>query len=110
MLPTSHRMPRELFEELLKRSQYANSLHFSLRFKVGAPHSRFGVSVSKKISKSAVIRNSIRRRVYASLRDEIEHITPGLYLFMAKAGAGKIQGEKLVLEIQGLLKSAKVIV
>ena len=103
-------MPRELFEELLTRSQYANSPHFSLRFRIQGSSPRFGVSVSKKISKSAVVRNSVRRRVYASLREEVPHITPGLYLFVAKTGSGVIKGDTLTSEIKNLLVSAKLIV
>lgn len=36
---------------------------------------RFGVVVSKKISKSAVTRNRIRRRVYEAIRHELPHFT-----------------------------------
>lgn len=37
-------------------------------------HSRFSVVVSKKVHKSAVGRNRIRRRVYEILRNEYPHI------------------------------------
>jgi ribonuclease P protein component len=37
-------------------------------------HSRFAVVVSKKVHKSAVGRNRIRRRLYEIIRQEIPHI------------------------------------
>lgn len=39
-------------------------------------HSRFAVVVSKKVLKSAVGRNRIRRRVYEVIRHELPHLTP----------------------------------
>lgn len=62
---------------------------------------RIAVSVSKKVAKSAVIRNRTRRRVYAALRGR--DMRPGLYLFIAKAGAQELKGEALSREIGELL-------
>jgi ribonuclease P protein component len=39
-------------------------------------HTRFSVVVSKKISKRAVIRNAIRRRVYEVIRLKLDMIQP----------------------------------
>ena len=38
---------------------------------------RVAVVVSRKVSKSAVIRNRIRRRIYAAVRQAADNITPG---------------------------------
>ena len=38
---------------------------------------RFAVVVSKKVHKSAVGRNRIRRRFYEAIRNQAEHIKPG---------------------------------
>lgn len=94
-------MPRKLFGELLKHSLYAHSPHFLLRFK-HEERAHFGVSVSKKISKSAVVRNTIRRRVYGVLSG-LHGGKKGLFLFIAKPGADKQKGENLALEIKELL-------
>lgn len=40
-------------------------------------NSRFAVVVSKKVHKSAVGRNRIRRRFYEAIRSQISHIKPG---------------------------------
>ena len=108
MLPKSRRMPRELFTELLTKSQFVNSPHFSLRFRLSSENARIGVSVSKKISKSAVVRNSIRRRVYSSVQTLTPNLPKGLFLFVAKVGAASTKGEKLASELENLLKQATI--
>lgn len=40
-------------------------------------HSRFAVVISKKVMKSAVRRNRIRRRVYEIIRQELPHLQAG---------------------------------
>ncbi len=39
-------------------------------------HSRFAIVVSKKVYKSAVKRNTLRRRIYEVIRLELPHIKP----------------------------------
>jgi ribonuclease P protein component len=39
-------------------------------------HSRFAVIVSKKVHKSAVGRNRMRRRIYEIIRQELPHMVP----------------------------------
>jgi len=62
------------------------------------------ISVSKKISKKAVIRNIIKRRVRAIVRNLIKSLKPGTYFIVAKPGAEKIKGEELRGELATLLK------
>lgn len=105
MLPKKRRIPRKLFSELLVNSRYVNSPNFSLRFKIGQSikETRIGVTVSKKVSKSAVVRNTIRRRAYSSISNLVPKVSHGLFLFVAKAGAEKLKGENLTNELQKLL-------
>lgn len=51
------------------------------------------ISVSKKVSKSAVVRNTIKRR----LRPIIKNLSlkPGKYLFIAKPGVENFKGKTL---------------
>jgi ribonuclease P protein component len=51
---------------------------FALRFvrNERLQHYRVAVVVSKKVHKSAVVRNRIRRRLYALIREELPPITP----------------------------------
>lgn len=98
-------MPRELFKELLEKSRYVNSTYFSLRYRLShESEPKIGVSVSKKISKKAVVRNTLRRRVYSSLRPSLAGLPKGLFLFVAKPGAEKLRGQSLQDEIELLLK------
>lgn len=75
--------------------------------KSGEGQPKVAVSVSKKVAKSAVDRNTTRRRVYAVVQDEITKLKQGLYLIVAKKGAQDVKGEALRKEILELLNSAQ---
>jgi ribonuclease P protein component len=108
MLSKSRRVPRELFKTIFKdkksRLIHLHSDHFSLAVKeaLNTP-ARAGVSVSKKVSKSAVVRNKVRRRTYSTLRDIVGTLKRGIYLVSAKKGADKLTFEKLSEEIGTLV-------
>lgn len=64
---------------LYRNGTSARNQYFQLKY-VSNPHrvhSRFAVVVSKKVYKSAVKRNRIRRRVYEVIRKELPSVTPG---------------------------------
>ena len=44
---------------------------------LSAPSSCFGISISKKVSKRAVVRNRIKRQLRAIIRDRLTAIHPG---------------------------------
>jgi ribonuclease P protein component len=103
MLSKKTRIPRTLFSELIRSPKYANSANFSLRFApLTSPTPRIGVSVSKKVSKSAVDRNTVRRRVYSEVRPFLPKLKGGMFLFVAKPSALTLKGVVLSNEIQGL--------
>ena len=102
MLPKHKRIPREDFGPLLASRIFVHSPHFTLRVAPG--RGLAAVSVSKKVSKKAVERNRVRRRVYSVLKDLLP--SRGLYLFVAKSGAVSAKGEALQHEIRNLLKEA----
>ncbi len=110
MLPKNQRIPRLVFTELLTRSKYANSPHFSLRYTLNGQNPRLGVSVSKKVSKSAVARNKIRRQVLSAIRSLLPSLPKGLYLLVAKPKTGLVKGDALSSELIELFKSVKLIV
>ncbi|MBX4195786.1 ribonuclease P protein component [Candidatus Parcubacteria bacterium] len=105
MLSKKQRIPRTLFAEILKSRKFKNSPHFTLRIEDGGERPRAAVSVSKKISRSAVARNSTRRRVYSVIKNKISDLRPGLYLLIAKPGAPDTKGSVLDKEIHELLNS-----
>jgi ribonuclease P protein component len=111
MLSKDKRIPRSLMNTLMESKRYFNTNHFTL-MAGGSEENvvRIGASVSKKISKSAATRNTIRRRVYSSIKVFIPYMKPGIFLFVAKKGADKVKGEMLEKEIEEALASAKIIV
>lgn len=89
-----------------------NSPTFSLRFSNGSvfksPH--IAVSVSKKVSQSAVVRNRVRRRIYSLLFYLIPTLSSGAYLFVVKPGTDKLKIDELESEIKKILREAKMFV
>ena len=65
MLPANKRLNRHLFAQVNKNGKPQNFPKFALKSlenKLG--FNRFAIVVSKKISKSAVVRNALRRKLY----------------------------------------------
>jgi ribonuclease P protein component len=61
-----------------RRGKYGGSGTISVKaLSTGRPESRATIVVAKKISKRAVVRNRIRRRLAAILRDEWQTVRPG---------------------------------
>ncbi len=107
MLSKQNRLERKDFANLLTSKRFLNSQNFSLRFGPGSERPRVAVSVSKKVSKLAVDRNTLRRRVYSVVRDSIVAIEPNQYLFVARPSAKLLKGEGLKTEILSLLNQFK---
>ncbi|MFZ2048899.1 MAG: ribonuclease P protein component [Minisyncoccia bacterium] len=103
MLPRHLRIKRGLYKELILGSRFVHSPHFTLRYiKIEGQKSKVGVSVSKKVAKSAVTRNTVRRRVYDCVSPYLEKYKQYLLLVVAKSGAQFVKGEKLNAEIKQL--------
>ncbi|MGB3922012.1 MAG: ribonuclease P protein component [Minisyncoccia bacterium] len=102
MLPRNRRISRELFEVILKFGKKVDSKYFFLRT-APSKTARLAVSVSKKISKKAVVRNKIRRRTYSVVRELLPALPKKLFLLIAKPGTDKLRGEELKNELAELL-------
>jgi ribonuclease P protein component len=109
MLKKSERIPRSLFGTLLTSDFKLNTKNFFIRVAPSADHARIAVSVSKKVSKKATVRNKIRRRAYSALQGEIKKLKPNMYLIVAKPGSDKIKGEALLSELQILQGAPKIV-
>ena len=77
--------------------------HFYLRV-TSSDKVKVIISVSKKISKKAVVRNTVKRRVRAIMWELLKNLKPGTYLIVAKPGAEKIRGQNLKDELAELFK------
>lgn len=69
---------------------------------------RVAVVVSKKIDKSAVVRNRIRRRIYEIVRQTDQNLMPGndLVFTVFSGQVADLEAQKLQLMIEELLKKA----
>ena len=79
--------------------------------KTRKPYPRFAVLVSKKVSKKAVIRNRIRRRVFEALRQlDLESIPPHDIVFSVfDSRMSELPWEQLQSEVKTILKKAGLI-
>ncbi len=78
-------------------------MHFLLR-KTNSDSKEFIISVSKKVAKSAVTRNLIKRRVRPILQALSPKLPVAQYLLIAKAGAQGVKSEALKDELKTLFK------
>lgn len=74
MLPRSKRVSIHRFLEIIKKGEVIHSSFFIMRFVKTVSKSHFAVSVPKKVAKTAVERNKIRRRVYSVLKNLIPRL------------------------------------
>lgn len=76
MLPKKHRLSRAQFGKVFDTSAVLHSGHFSMKWTdvLGNKESQFAVVVSKKVSRSSVGRNRIRRRCYGVLEELLSQI------------------------------------
>lgn len=91
--------------------QKARSRHFGLRTSStpGEPF-RAAVVVSKKVSKSAVVRNRIRRRVYEILRTQYADTLAGVSLVILAydQSVATMTAKELRTEVASLLSKARL--
>ncbi len=112
MIAKDFRISKKKDLDVILRSRskfYSNN--FVLRFfKNELSKSRFCVVVSKKISKRAVDRNRIRRRIYEILRLNYDRIKPEFdFMIFVKQGVLKMQYVDMESEILYLLKKSRTL-
>jgi ribonuclease P protein component len=111
MISRSKRLTTQLFKEIIQKGTAFHGQFFIVRCLNTQGLSRFGVSVPKKVSKTAVERNKARRRVYSIIKKYQERLVSGKNaVFIMKVGSEKISFAELSNEIEkifvksGLLK------
>jgi len=79
MLPKLNRLKKKKdFEKVFKLGKGAKLNFIALKLnKNGLKNSRFGFVVSLKVSKKAVVRNKIKRRLRESVKKKIDNIKKG---------------------------------
>ena len=69
------------------------------------PETKFGISISKKVSKKAVVRNRIKRQLKGAIMDNLPLIPPGgKIVIVVKPKAIKCKYEHFLRELEELLK------
>lgn len=95
MLPKKERLKRIDFSRFFSVGRRVNTPLFQLIYSE-YPSLHVSVVVSKKVSKLAVKRNKIRRRVYDVVRTyRKEAKTTGVYIFIMKAEAAGASYEEI---------------
>jgi ribonuclease P protein component len=103
MLGKSQRLSRTAFSTAFRSGRRYQSPHLTL---IHAPAAHFAgaVVVGKKVAKSAVTRNRVRRRLTAALRESsVITQNPGAFIMITKPGAANISSRVLRAELQALL-------
>ncbi len=77
MLSKQKRLSRQHIQEYLIRAKRVTTPHFNVIWTDKIPNGpRVGFSVSKKVAKTAVVRNRLRRHGYASVDPLLKKIPP----------------------------------
>jgi len=110
MLSKRNRLSKKEILELLPKSKSLRGSFLLLRFKNLPEKNNFkaGVSISKKIAKSAVMRNKIRRIIYRELSYIKKNIMPAnLFFVVNKIAENKELKEDVVVLLtkSGALKA-----
>lgn len=111
MLPNIYRLRQEKdIKALFARGKSVFDIVLGIKFKRNNfSHSRFAVVVGSKISKRAVVRNLIKRRLRAVLEKHLEDFRPGFdVIILVKEGVTKRAFVDLESELLGLLERAGI--
>ncbi len=111
MISKSQRINRDNFENIMKKGGMINSSLFSLKFlKNPINTTHFSVVVSKKVAKTAVLRNKIRRRGYSVFGKVAKSLNnPYFIILFVKRGAEKATFTETEVQILEMLKKAKIL-
>lgn len=109
MLSKNRRIPRKMFPLFINGAKVFKNNLFLLRFvTVNEQNSRFCFSVSKKIAKSAVVRNRLRRAGYRLLGKYLPEIKPNILTLFSFKMVPK-NDEEIIKGLGSILKESKLI-
>lgn len=107
MLPKNQRIPRKMFPLLSNGAKVFKNNLFLLRFVLvsGEKNSRFCFSVSKKIVKSAVVRNRLRRAGYRLLKKYIPRIKSNILAVFSYRAVPK-NNDEIIKQLENILNDS----
>lgn len=112
MLPKENQLKkRKDFELVFKKGKgFKGDFLFLKVFKNNLEASRFGFIVSSKISKKAVIRNKIKRRLRAIVRQELPVLKKGVdVVVVANSGVENKDFQAIKKELSKVFISARIL-
>jgi ribonuclease P protein component len=84
MLPKQKRLSRAEFSAFFPKTKRFHSEYMTAHYFPTVTASQWAVVAGKKVSKLAVVRNRVRRQVYAVLARQIIAHSTGVYIFVIK--------------------------
>jgi ribonuclease P protein component len=113
-LPKTYRLKRRRdFDRVYRFGTRKRAVHLHLvafRLRQMPEGSLFGISISKKVSKRAVVRNRIKRRLKAALRQLLPRIKGGFWVVLVVRNEATLCDYwQLLRELEQLLVAAQVI-
>lgn len=102
MLAKSHRLPAR--NRLISPKSLVMTTFFLKYAANDLSHPRVGVVISKKVDKSAVRRNTLRRIIHHSVSPSFPELSSRDLLFIVKPAAGNVSKETFQEEIREALK------
>jgi ribonuclease P protein component len=118
-LPKPHRLRRRQdFHRVYQQGKRHQGTHLMLQSLQSVqslttenlPATRFGISVSQKVSKKAVIRNLLKRRLKAALRQLLPQVAAGWSVVIGvRPSAQGCEYVEILRELEQLLTAAEVL-
>ncbi len=112
MIPKKHRLTKQA-EVIATTARGRSFFSGSFVFKTLPDHKndkvKFTVIVSNKISKSAVVRNRLKRLIREAIRPNLEKMKVGKYAIIVKRSAILVSGKDLSAEVKTALIKSKVL-
>jgi ribonuclease P protein component len=108
MLPKKIRLTTSLFDQVFKTGRIQHGRSFWMRSLTSSPDlfNRYAVTVPKKIAKTAVLRNKIKRIVYRAIEtlavDDLSGKSGSQIIFGLKNDISKIPFAEIVQELKDL--------
>ena len=99
MLPSTHRLPKEVVSDVLRFGARKDTGEFTLRYKKTSDSPRFAIVVSTKVDKRATQRNRIRRIISESLARLLSVARQGDYVVVVRKNIADLSQK----EVEALL-------
>lgn len=107
MLPRSQRLSTEQLDSVMEKGRVTHSSLFLVRVLGGQKDIRIAAIASKKIAKTAVARNLIRRKTYNAVKTIKSKINPGLHIALfAKSVINTKKVTEIETDVQNLFVKA----